>query len=250
MRASVPWMARGLMIIALVGVVELVPRLRVVDPRLLPPLSTVLATLGRLLADGTILRHLWVTVLEVGVAFLVATPLGILVGMLLAEYVYLGRVFNSFIYFLVSVPKSVFLPIFILAMGIGPPQKVAFGVFQAFFVIAINTIGAVRSVPPSLVLMARSCGATRYQIYTRIHLWAMLPVILEGVRLGTIFNITGVILAEMYVSKRGLGYLISGWAESFQLPELLAGIVTAGAISIAVNEALRAYETRLSRWRT
>jgi ABC-type nitrate/sulfonate/bicarbonate transport system permease component len=53
----------------------------------------------------------------------------------------------------------------------------------------------------------------------------------------------------MYVSPDGLGHLIAGWGASFQIPELLSGIVLAAALSIVVNEALRWYERRVGRWR-
>jgi ABC-type nitrate/sulfonate/bicarbonate transport system permease component len=220
-----------------------------VDARLLPPPSLVAGEIGAFLGDPRMLRHLWVTATRVFTAFVLVTPLGVALGLCLGENEYVGRALTPFVYFMASVPKSVLLPIFVLSFGISFSQKVAFGMFQALFVLAISGIAAARSVPAELVTVARAYGASRWQLYTQIYWPSMLPVLLEGLRLGMTFNITGIVFAEMYVSPDGLGHLIAGWGASFQIPELLSGIVLAAVLSIVVNETLRWYERRVGRWR-
>jgi ABC-type nitrate/sulfonate/bicarbonate transport system permease component len=228
---------------------EVVVRTGVVDARLLPPFSEVIGRLWFLLQDTKVLHHLWITTSEVLLSFVIVAPLGIALGLLLGENDFLGKAFKPFFYFMASVPKSVFLPLFILALGIGFAQKVAFGVFQALFVLVISSIAAADSVPPEFVRMGRAYGATRRQQYLQIYLPAMLPVIVEGLRLGMIFSITGVLFAEMYVSRAGLGYLIASWGARFELANLLAGILLAALLSILINETLRWIERRLGAWR-
>jgi ABC-type nitrate/sulfonate/bicarbonate transport system permease component len=231
------------------GLWEAASRLEWLDPRLLPPASLVLPTAWSLLGDEVFLRHLGVTMWQVSIAIVIATPLGTAIGVALAESQYLDRAFRPYFNFLAAVPKSVFLPVFILLFGIGVEQKVAFGVFQALFVIVITTGAAVAGVPADLVRLARAYGASRWQTWAEVHWHSMLPLLLEGLRLGMIFNITGVVFAEMYVARLGLGQRLANWGQAFQMPELFAGIVIAAALSIAVNEALRALERRVGRWR-
>jgi ABC-type nitrate/sulfonate/bicarbonate transport system permease component len=76
----------------------------------------------------------------------------------------------------------------------------------------------------------------------------MLPLILTGLRLGMIFCIIGVLLAEMYASRRGIGRLIFTWGEGYQVPQLLAGIVLVSVLTIAVNEAMRLGELHVGRF--
>src|SRR5437667_12460865 len=191
---------------------------------------------------------LGVTAGEVGVAFLIAAPLAVSSGFLLGERLLLAETFNPIVHFVLAVPQSIFLPVFILAFGIGFLEKVLFGVTHAYFVIVVNCFAAVRSIPPPLVAAARVFGATRAQIYTRIHLPAMLPLVLTGLRLGMVLCIIGVLLAEMYASRRGIGRLIFTWGEGYQVPELLAGIVLVTVLTIAVNEAMRLLELRAGRF--
>jgi NitT/TauT family transport system permease protein len=249
-------MLPGRTIIAQIGIVlamvliwEVAVQAGFANARILPPPSEVLPRAVELLRDPEVLYNLWITSAQVMLAFILVAPLGVAIGLLLGESDYFGRAFKPFFYFVASVPKSVFLPVFILTFGIGFTQKVAFGMFQAIFVLVISAIAAAESIPADFVKMARAYGATRRQLYTSIYLPAMLPVIVEGLRLGMIFNITGVLFAEMYVSRAGLGHLVSTWGMSFQMVSLFAGILIAALLSIAVNETLRWYENKVGAWR-
>lgn len=232
---------------ALAGLWEAVSRLGLADPSLLPPFSAVCAALWSMLSDAQILADVRVTVIEVVVAFLIAAPLALACGFFLGEKPRWGEVFNPIIEFILAVPQSVFLPLFMLALGTGYSQKIVFGVTHAFFVIAVNTVAAVRTVPQSYVLLARASGASRGQIYRCVYLPGMLPLVLTGLRLGMIFNVTGILLAEMFSSRHGLGRLIFSWGESFQVTRLLAGILLVTLLTVAFNEAMRAWEVRASR---
>ena len=233
---------------ALFGGWELAARFIVIDADLLPPVSTVGAILWRFMHDPGFIADLELTAAEVAVAFLIAAPLAISTGFLLGERLHLAETFNPIVHFVLAVPQSIFLPVFILAFGIGFLEKVLFGVTHAYFVIVVNCFAAVRSIPPPLVAAARVFGATRAQIYTRIYLPAMLPLVLTGLRLGMVLCIIGVLLAEMYASRRGIGRLIFTWGEGYQVPELLAGIVLVTILTIAVNETMRLAELRVGRF--
>jgi NitT/TauT family transport system permease protein len=65
-----------------------------------------------------------------------------------------------------------------------------------------------------------------------------------------IFNLTGVMLAEMYASREGIGHLIANWGENFMMRQLLAGVLIVAIIAISFNELVRWVETRCSHWRT
>jgi len=231
------------------GAWELVSRAGLVSAALLPPPSVVFGVLVELLQRPAVWTAIAVTTGEVLAAFLIALPLGVLIALMLAENRYWGAVFKPVFQFLFSIPKSVFLPMFILAIGIGIPQKIAYGVFSMIFIVVISVSAAVESVRASHVLVARCYGATRSQVFRHVYLPSLLPALLETMRLGMIFNFTGVILAEMYVSQVGVGKLIGTWGENYQLPQLLAGILLVSAAAVAFNEAIRAVETKYGHWR-
>jgi NitT/TauT family transport system permease protein len=240
-----------LALLALVlGAWELLPRTGAINPLLLPPLSDVLATLGNLVGRSSVQEAVAVTAMEVIVAFIIAVPLGAAAGIVIAENEYLGQVLKPMLFYVFSIPKSIFLPMFILVFGIGFPQKVAYAAFTTAFVVLMSATAAVESVRADHIMVARSYGATQMQILWRVYVPSMLPILLETLRISMIFNFTGVMIAEMYASRTGIGHLISNWGENFQMPQLFAGVIVLSAVAILFNEAVRALEARCSTWRT
>lgn len=244
------FIVRALLLGAVLAAWEFLPRSGAVNPLLLPPLSDVTSTLWGLLGRAAVREAIAVTSLEVIVAFAVAVPLGAAAGILIAENEYLGALFKPMLFYVFSVPKSIFLPVFILAFGIGFEQKVAYAAFTTAFVVLMSATAAIESVRSDYILVARSFGATPVQILWRVYLPCMLPILLETLRISMIFNFTGVMIAEMYASRTGIGHLISNWGENFQMPQLFAGVVILSVVAIAFNETVRRLEARFSTWRT
>ena len=224
-------------------------RLGRLDASLAPAPSSILESLIRLSRRPEVLASLWVTGWEVIAAFLIAAPVGLFIGFTLAEVRVLGALFRPLVNFLFGVPKSIFLPVFILMFGVSIPQKIAFGVFTTLFVVIMGGIAAVQSVPRELVMVSRVYGASRFQVIREIYLPSMAPILLESARLGMIFNITAVLLCEIYGARDGIGYRIAAWGENLQMPQLYAALVIVAAAAVAVNEALRLAEARLGFWR-
>lgn len=236
-------------VLGLFALWEALVRLGRLDAALAPAPSAILDALGRLLKRPEVLTSLGVTAWEALAAFLIAVPVGLLIGFALAEVPVLGALFRPLVNFLFGVPKSIFLPVFILMFGVSIPQKIAFGVFTTIFVLIVGGIASVQSVPRELVTVSRVYGAGPWQIIREIYLPAMAPILLESARLGLVFNITAVLLCEIYGARDGIGYRIAAWGENLQMPQLYAALVIVAAAAVAVNEALRLLEARLGFWR-
>jgi NitT/TauT family transport system permease protein len=242
--------ARVAVVLAVFALWEVLSRTGAVSPRLLPSASDSLAMLGELLQRASVRNDLVVTASEVLTAFVVAVPVGTLIGFLIAENRYFSEVMKPLLFFAFSIPKSIFLPMFILVFGVGFSEKVGFGFFSTIFIVIMSTTTAVESVKIEHLTVARSYGATTAQTAFRVYLPSMLPVLLEALRISMIFNLTGVILAEMYASRDGIGHQIATWGENFQMKQLLAGVLMIAAIAMTFNELVRWVETRCSHWRT
>jgi NitT/TauT family transport system permease protein len=242
-------LTRIALLAAFLGAWEFLPRTGIVNPMLLPPLSLVLETLGEILARGDFREAMLVTSAEVLVAFVIAVPLGGAIGVLAAENAYFGAIFRPMLFYVFSIPKSIFLPMFILAFGIGFEQKVAYATFSSIFIVIMSASAAVESVKADYVLVAQSYGASRAQILRRIYIPSMMPILLETLRISMIFNFTGVMIAEMYASRTGVGHMIANWGENFMLPQLFAGVIVLAVAAMSFNELVRYMEARCSTWR-
>jgi NitT/TauT family transport system permease protein len=235
-------------VLAILAVWESAVAAKWIAADLLPPPSAVMVTLGRLLRSMDFLAHAGDTLVRVLAAFAIGAPLALLTGFVMGENIAIGKSLSPVFNLVLAVPQSIFLPIFALVFGLGFTEKLMFGITHVFFVVAVTTMAAVRQVPHAQVTAARSFGASRLRIYRSIYLPAMAPHVITGLRFGMIFNIIGILLAEMYASRSGLGMLLLQWSESYEVNQLMAATIFISIVTILINEAMRLWEVRVGRW--
>jgi NitT/TauT family transport system permease protein len=219
------------------------------DPTLLPSPAKVAVALESLLRSADFRADSLDTITRVIAAFIIGAPVALAAGFVMGENIAVGRSLSPIFNLVLSVPQSIFLPLFVLLFGLGFTEKLIFGITHVFFVVAVNAMAAVRQVPQGQVLLARSFGASTLRIYRSIYLPAMAPQIVTGLRLGVIFDIIGILLAEMYASRTGLGVLLLRWGESYAVDKLMAATVLISIATIILNESMRIWEIHVGRWR-
>ena len=109
---------------------------------------------------------------------------------------------------LYAIPKLTLYPILLLAFGLGLSAKVAFGVIHGVIPIILFTLAAVRNTKPILIKTGRVLKLSRWQMVRWILFPAAIPEIFTGLRVGFALTLIGSLLAEMFASQRGLGYLL------------------------------------------
>ena len=220
-----------------------------VDKMFLSPPSRVYGEISRVLGTKGLLQALGVTLYEVSFAFVVAVAIGMTIGLSVGLNAFARRCFMPIILLLYGIPQIVILPLFILALGIGPPSKIAFGVTHGIFPIILAIVAGVQNLKPVLLTSARSMGASRWHILRYVVLPHMLPSFFSGLRLGMTGVLLGVLLAELYVSTAGIGYFTGVFTQNFDPTRLLGLISILAAMAILLNEFMRVVERRFSRWR-
>jgi NitT/TauT family transport system permease protein len=237
----------GVLLLAVVW--EAAPRLGVVDPVFLPPLSTVLARWWELALAGDIGAHARASLLRAGTGFglavLVALPLGLVIGWFRPVAQLLDPVLTVFW----NTAVLALLPVFALIFGIGEESKIAIVLYACLWPVLLNTVSGVRSVDPLLVKSARSMGLGPARLFQKVILPSAVPTIFTGVRLSGAASVLVLIAAEMVGARQGLGFWIVNAQSNFAIPDMYAAIVTVSAIGMIVNQGLLALERRFSRWR-
>src|SRR4051812_17813561 len=109
------------------GAWEAATRLGWIGIEVLPPFSTAMVRLIELLETKSFLIDFGATASRVGAAFAIGAPAALLAGFVLGEWREAERLSRPAINFALSIPQSIFLPIFILMFGIGAMQKIVFG---------------------------------------------------------------------------------------------------------------------------
>ena len=226
---------------------EVAARAGWVDPLFVPAPSAV-ARAFRVIGPEAI-GLLGETLGKTLVAYVLAVALGVGAGLLIGGVRYLHDVLSPFLVALYALPKILILPWILLAFGLGATPAVAYGVLQGFFPICLLVVGGVRDIDPTPLHVARSMGATAWQLYRKVVLPAVLPAVLAGMRLGIVFCLLGVLVVEMFGGIRGMGFLLVSLANAFRAPELFAATALVSVLSIAVVVGLERLNRRLGHWR-
>jgi ABC-type nitrate/sulfonate/bicarbonate transport system permease component len=217
------------------------------DPLFVPAPSAVVGALRTIGPEAT--RLLAETLAKTLVAYVLSVALGVGVGLLVGAVRHLHDLLNPFLVALYAIPKILVLPWILLIFGLGLTPAVVYGVLQGFFPICLLVAGGVRDVERMPIVVARSMGATSWQIYRKVILPAVLPAVLAGMRLGIVFCLLGVLVVEMFGGIRGMGFLLTTMANAFKAAELFAATALVSVLSIGVVLALEALNRRLGQWR-
>jgi ABC-type nitrate/sulfonate/bicarbonate transport system permease component len=218
-----------------------------VSQLLLPNPVRVLRELGDILSSGEFVDDLRITLSEIAIAFTLSTVGGIIVGYVISRSAYLIRVFEPLFAGIYSIPIILFLPLYVLFFGLGPPSKIALGATISFFPIVLNTIAGFGYVERTFIVAARSMGASDYLLFRYVLLPAALPVILTGLRMGFTVALLSIIGSETIASLGGLGHRIVHLAEGMEMARMFAYITFVVAIAVVLNTVVSVLEARGKR---
>jgi NitT/TauT family transport system permease protein len=221
----------------------------VLDPKFLTPPQTVLSKLADGLAAGGDLRQqVWPSLRRGLSGFLIGTGLGVVLGIVVGSVRVLEKAFDPVLLFFRSLSILALFPVFLLFFGIGEQSKVAIVTWAAFWPVFISTVNAVKGVEKILLNAARTLGAGRAYIFTRVVLPASVPNIFPGVRLAASYAFTALVAAEYLGATEGIGIYIRSSQESYQIAAMYSGIVVLGIIGVTLNLLLAGVEKRLTAW--
>jgi NitT/TauT family transport system permease protein len=232
-------------ILAVAGGWEIAGRIPI-SPTFPTFLETAKATVA-MVADGSLIIALAVTLVPLGIGIVLSALLGIAAGVAMglqrrAEWLGL-----PLFIVLQAAPLAALIPLVILAYGIGITTKVIIVCIMAMPVIVLNSFKAVRHAPASLIEMGCSFLGTPRQLILKIILPAAAPVIFAGLRLGVASGFIGAVLAELLVTPTGIGDIITYNQSIAEYPAMYGAIASVIAVSVAFIRALEWAELRFFR---
>ena len=227
---------------------ELVSRFLIDNALFLAAPSQIAVAIYNLAATGQLWHHIAVSGIEFVLGYAIASALGIPLGLAMASSDTVKHAAQPWVSGLYATPTVALAPLFILWFGIGIWSKVLVIIFLVMFPVTINTEAGLRTTSDRLIEMLRSFGATPRQIFFKVSLPSALPFILAGLKIGIGRGLIGVVVAELFGSRAGLGRLISQSSDAFNMPELFAGVVVLAAAGIVMTAGFGWLETRLVPW--
>lgn len=234
-----PIAVQALTLVAIIVVWETIGKTGILFPELFPPVTSVFASLWTYLTTPLILPHLKASLYAVGGALIVAALTGIPLGILFGSRSSWHLIAEPLILYAAVVPKIVIFPIFILFLGIDVQSKLAVGAIAAFFPISLLTIAGVREVKKVYIDVARTVGATSWQIATRVYLPAVAGQVFTGIRIGMGAAVTGALLAETKIARAGLGFMIVEYYGQFRIADMYALLLFIFMLAAVANLAMK-----------
>jgi NitT/TauT family transport system permease protein len=222
--------------------------------KLLPPFffstpSDVALRIVKWLVEGTIWHHLWITLFESVLAFLMGSIAGILIGFWFARQPIMAAIFDPYVKMTNALPRVVLAPIFALWLGLGIWSKVALGVTLVFPIVFFNVYQGVREVSPTVLANARMLGMDERQLTWHVYWPSALSWMFSSLHTSVGFAVVGAVVGEYLGSAAGLGYIIQQAEGVFDVAGVFAGMVVLTAFVLFIDWLVTLAERRLLVWR-
>jgi NitT/TauT family transport system permease protein len=200
-------------------------------------------------ASGVIWKHLWVTLIESILAFVLGSIGGVLVGFWFARQPRTAAVFDPYVKMINALPRVVLAPIFTLWLGLGIWSKVALGVTLVFFIVFFNVYQGVKEVSPTVLANARMLGMSERQLMRHVYWPSALSWMFSSLHTSVGFAVVGAVVGEYLGAAAGLGYLIQQAEGVFDVAGVFAGMFVLAAFVIVIDMVVSLIERRLLIWR-
>ena len=241
-------------VLAAVGVWYLLTATNAVTADQLPSVGSTFSSIEQILTKSNTLHDLAVSTYELVAAFIIATVVGIGLGFLLGEYgrhrAEVRRVVEAGLGTALATPKFIFLPVLVLLIGAGYWEKVIYGLSDGIIIMILSASAAAYTVGENERILARSYKMSKVQFFSKVFVPSALLPVIEALRISMVLVISGVMLAEMYISNAGMGFLIFQAGTQDEVPLLIGAILVVAALAVVLNSAFQLIEKSIGRWRS
>ena len=228
------WIIVGTVLV--VAFLELAPRVGFIDSFSLPPLSTILVHAGELLVNGPFwVADLLPTLLAIAWCFVLASSLGVIIGLVLWRFPLLRRVVDPWLTVYYAIPIFALYPMLVVIAGVGLVPIVFLGTLLAIVAVITSTMDGLDATPAIVLKLSDSLQLSPLSRTFKILIPSAVEQINVGLRLALSFSIIGVLASEFILSTHGLGYFISHSSEQFAMGDMYGGIALVLFFAFGLN---------------
>ena len=233
-------------ILAFLAVWEAGVRLFKVPAYLMPPPSGVVDVFIK--EFPKLAYHGWVTTYEMLLGYILAVAVALPLAIAITASQRFDRFVTPQMLFFQVVPKVAIAPLFLVWFGVGTTPKVLVAFLISFFPIVIDAAVGLRSMSAEMRDLARSMGASRWQVFAQFRLPTSLPYLFSGLKVAATLAIAGAVVGEFVGADKGLGYLLLVTNSNMETALMFAVIVALTFIGLAFFYAVELLEAMLIPW--
>lgn len=210
---------------------EILARYNVINTFMYSSPSRVINTIFKLSKSGELLKHLSITLLEVLMSFFVSIFCGIIIASFFWSNRIIQKVLDPYITILNSLPKVALGPLIIIWCGASIKSIVFMSLLISTFITIINIYQGFIMSNSNYITMIKSFGASKWQVFKYVIFPSNISNIISTLKINISMNLIGVIMGELLVSKKGLGYLIMYGSQVFNIDLVISCVFVLGIIS-------------------
>ena len=224
---------------------ELAARFNFINTFLFSSPSNIVNTVVRLYNSNELFSHIWITVYETLISFLLASMIGLLVGSLLWWNKFLAKILEPYLTIINSLPKVALGPLIIIWVGASTKSIIVMALLISSFISIINIYNGFISSEDSFITLLRSFKASKKQIYLKVILPSNRLNIINVLKINISMSLIGVIMGELLVSKKGLGYLIVYGSQVFNINLVITATFILGIVSFIMYYGINCIEKKI-----
>ena len=233
--------ARVGLLVVLVALWEIMAQLGVIDSFITSQPSRVVKTIINL-SSNDLLMHLGVTCTETIIGFVSGVLLGLVIASVLWWFKTFSQIFEPYLVILNSLPKIALGPIIIIWVGAGMKAIIVMALAISLVVTVMELLNGFNNTDKDKIKMARTFGATKAQIFTKIVLPSNVTTLVNSLKINLGLSLVGVIAGEFLVSKAGLGYLIVYGGQVFKLDLVMASVIILAVFAAIIYKLVLIFE--------
>ena len=236
-RPLAPWTSRAIAVVACVVLLlawEAIVDFGWTDPVFLPAPSTIAATTWTMTVNGDLLQNAGISVARVMVAFILSAVMAVPIGIAMSVYRPVGAALEPVIDFIRYLPVPALVPLSIIWFGIGEETKIFLLWLGTFFQLVLMVAQDTDRVPHEYFEIASTLGAKPFEILRFVAIRAMLPNLVDNLRITLGWCWTYLIIAEIVASDSGLGFVIWTARRFMETSQVMAGVVLIGIIGLVI----------------
>lgn len=239
--------SRILILVLFLVIWEVFSRLNIIDSFLTSSPSNIIKTLIELYKNNNLFNHIFTTIKEILISFILGNIIGLLIGSILYLHKTLYKILDPYLTILNSLPKIALGPLIIITMGANTKSIIIMSLLISSIISILNMTTYFKSTDENRIKLVKSMGASKYDILFRVVIPSNYLEIIDSFKVNISMCFVGVIMGEFLVSKEGIGYLINYGSQVFNMNLVLTGIFLLIILTIILYLIIEIISKKVSR---
>lgn len=247
MRASNTWISVASIVLVL-GSWETIPRALGMSAAIFPPVSLVMRDFFTYLTSGLMFTDTLVTMRRLVVGLVLGISTGVVIGLSIGWYAKVRAAIYPLVAATYPIPKLALIPLLIIWLGTGDQSLIALMYMSLTYIVTINMMLGVETIPTNVILASQNLGASDWQIFRKVAIPSSLPPLFAAIRLCWSTGLLIAVSAEMILGREGLGHVIYFAGQTLTTERIFSVLALTAILGMGGYWIIDAAERRFVGW--